>query len=285
MRYFNLGTASNNITAAAALTAVTATTLTFDTDDLAGEVISSAGVTVTTGQTEAAWMASQDAAYADINSEKIDISAGRARVTSSYSAWHMRRPASWFFSAREYQHDLHIPTWRKEDGDLQADIEDANGVRVGWDDRANGDAGTAARFSTLTTWANDTGVYAAQSLTRASEASVASKAHNQHVINLACMVNQSATELLIGQTLILQDDGVHASQASLSVQAQKVNKALKAVLLTDLLQEGPRASQAIWTPSNDDDFSGPEPTLTGVLRLIINGTIYNVRTAVKLGAA
>lgn len=279
------GTASNNITAVVGLTAVTPTVLTFDTTDLAAEVISTENVSVTAGQTKAQWMATMDAEFAAINGERIDISAGRALGYSGYSQWHIRMPAMWFLSCREYQHDLHIPNWRKADGDLACDLNDADGVLIEWDDRADGGAASAARFSSLTTWANGPeGTFATQSLTRADEGSPLSKTHNAAVTNLACTVNQLNTELIIGQSLILDAQG-HATAASLSVQKQKIDKALKSALLTDLNNEGPRASVAYWTPSQDDDFTVPEPTLTGVLTLILNGTVFNVDTVVNIGAA
>ena len=46
--------------------------------------------------------------------------------------------------------------------------------------------------------------------------------------------------------------------------------------------EGPRASKATWTASADDDLSGVDATLTGVLDLVVNGTIVHVETVVKV---
>jgi len=279
------GSGSNNFTDAL-VTAVTAAVLTLDTQDLVAEVASSAAITVTAGQTEAAWMAAQSAEFADINSVRINIAAGRAWVTSSYSGWLMRRPAMWFMSAREYQHDLHIPTWAKELGDLGVSITDENKLRVEWDDRACGNAGSAARFSTLKTWANGpTGVFVAQDLTRNDEARLSSKQHNAAVINLACTINQLNSELIIGKSLILNGDARTASSASLSTQKQRMDAALKRQLLTDLNGEGPRASNAVWVPSKDDDFSVPEPTLTAVMSLTLNGTVFNVLTKSRVNAA
>jgi hypothetical protein len=278
------GTASNNFAGASAITGVTATVLTLGSDDLVAEELGSYAVTITAGQTKAVWMADVDAAFAAVDDKRrIDMSAGRGRVTSPFSGWHMRRPAGWFASLREYQHDLHIAPWRKDDGSTDADLYDASGVLVEWDDRADGEAGSAARFTTLRTWANGpAGAFVALSLTRASEASVLSYTHNVAVTNLACQTVQLATELAaIGQTPTINSDGTATTEALNTIKS-RVNAALKLALLINAKGEGPRASEASWEPSADDILNVPEATLTGVLTLNLNGTIHSVDTTVRV---
>lgn len=279
------GTASNNVTAPAA-TVVTALVLTFGSGMVNEGPISSAAVTITAGQTKAAWMADLEDEYEPIADQfRIDISAGRGRTSgvSAFSGWKYRRPAGWFASWREYQHDLHVATWRKGDGPVDADLKDDEGNLVEWDDFVDGGAGSAARFTTLRSWANGPeGAFIAQSLTRGDEGSLTSKTHNVAVINLAQSVTQLNTEdAAIGVSLILNDDGT-ATSDSLARVAKKVNDAEEAALLQDTRGEGPRASQATWTPDPNTIFNVPEPLMLGTLDLNLNGTVHSVLTAVRV---
>ena len=251
-------------------------------DGLVNETIRADAVTVTAGQTKAAWMAAIDAEFASIDAQpRIDLSAGRGRVMSPFSHWARRTPAGWFASCREYQHDLHIATWRKSDGPVGASLLDSNGNLVEWDDRVDGGAGCAARFTTLRTWANGPGgAFVAMSLTRAADASLLSQTHNAAVVNLACMTVQLATENVIGRSLTLNADGT-ATREALNTIATEVNAALGLALLTSR-GEGPRASSAIWTPSSTDVLNVAEAVLTGVLELNLNGTIHSVDTRVRV---
>lgn len=282
------GTASNNVTTDA-LAAVTALTLTLGTTDLAAEVVSAAAVSITAGQTKAAWMADLDSAFSTVNGFRIDMSAGRARFTSPFSAWAFRRPASWFASAREYSPDLdlHIAPWRKQDGPLPADLNDDDGnTLIEWDDRVDGSAGSAARFTTLRTWANGpTGGFVTLSLTRGDEGSLLSQSQNVAVVNLVCATVQLNTEnAAIGVSLILNDDGT-ATGDSLSVIQKQVNDALELAVLQNVKGKGPRASKCVWTPSPDDVYNVAEPTMIGVTELILNGTVHRVNTVVKIRSA
>ena len=280
------GTASNNFTAAQGLTAVTATTLTFGTDDLTPEVIGTGPVTITAGQTKAAWMTALDTEFEPVNGFRLDLAAGRGRYTSPFSGWDFRRPASWFASTREYQHDLHVATWRKADGPVDADLFDTSGTLVEWDDRddVDGGAGSAARFTTLRTWNNGpTGAYVTQSLTRGVDGSLLSQTHNVAVVNLACTVTQIATENVIGRSLILNDDGT-ATRDSLSTLESEVDSALSLALMQNR-GEGKRASKAVWTASTTDILNIPDAVLTGTLDLNLNGTIHSVRTTVRVRTA
>jgi hypothetical protein len=267
------------------LTTVTATVLTFGAtpSDLEAEVIGAFGVSVTAGQSKAVWMAASDAEFASVDDAfRIDLSAGRGRILSPFTDWLMRRPAGWFASWREYAHDLHVAPWRKEDGPVGADLYDAEDTLVEWDDRVDGEAASAARFTSLRTWANGPqGAFIAGSLTRATEGSILGQTHNVAVTNLACSTVQAATEAVIGRGLVLNDDGT-ATTASLSTISAGVNAALERELLRDKRGEGQRASKAVWTPSTDDILNVAEATITGVLELNLLGTIHSMITRVRV---
>lgn len=281
------GSASNDGVTAGPVTAVTATVLTLGAapaGDLAAESIASFDVTIVSGETKAAWMADLDAEYEDVDSEpRISLSAGRGRVTSPFSGGFMRRPAGWFASLREYVHDLHIAPWRKKDGPVGASLEDADGNLVEWDDRVDGSAGSAARFTTLRTWANGpNGAFIALSLTRSEDGTLLSHTHNAAVVNLACQTVQKATEdAAIGESLLLNDDGT-ATKDSLATIEARVNGALNLNLLSNKLGEGPRASKARWTADPLTVFNVAEPVMVGDLDLNLRGTVHSVRTTVRL---
>lgn len=275
------GTASNNISAAEVVT-VTALVLTLNATDLTDEAIGSYGVTCTAGQTKAAWMAEIDAEFSTIDdAPRIDLSAGRARILSPFTGWNLRIPAAWYASIREYQHDLHVATWRKLDGPVGGDLYDDDGALVEWDDRVDGGAGVAARFTVLRTWGNGPrGAFVALSCTRAKDGSLLGLTHNEAVVNLACTVAQLNAENVVGRSLVLNDDGT-ATSDSLSTIASEVNAALELALLQNR-GEGPRCSSAIWVPKTDDILNVAEATLNAVLTLNLNGTIHTVNTVVRV---
>jgi hypothetical protein len=278
------GTASNNVTAAP-VTTVTPLVLTLGAapaGDLAAEVVSTEDVAVTAGQLKAAWAASLESAFESIDGEfRIDLGMGRGRKASPLTSWNFRRNVAWAASLREYQHDLHIPTWRKSDGNTGWSLDDADGNLVEWDDRVDGGAGSAARFTTFRTWGNGPGgAFITQSLTREQDGSLLSQTHNVAVVNLACTVCQLNTENFIGRVLTLNDDGT-ATSDSLSTLESEVNAALELALLTNR-GEGARASLAVWTASKDDVLNVPNALLTGVCRLNLNGTIHDVDTRVRV---
>lgn len=276
------GSASNDITTDA-ITGVTALVLTLNTSDLAAEVVSTNGVSVSAGQTKAVWMAALDAEFEDVTgSFRLDVAAGRARKASPYSGFNYWRPVSWAASLREYQHDLQIPTWQKKLGPTGWSLEDADGNLVAWDDRVDGGAGSAARFTTMRTWSNGpNGAFITLSLTRDDEANLTSRTHNAAVVNLACSVVQLNTENIVGEVLVLNDDGTATSDALATIE-MRVNSALALELLVDKFKEGPRASKAVWTASKTDVLNVPEALLTGVLDLNLNGTVHSVFTAVRV---
>lgn len=278
------GTASNNGTFI--ITTLTATVMTCSAAVFVDEAaVDSTIVSATVVQTRAAYVSAQDAAFATIDGEKrIDISIGRARMLSPITGWSFRRPSFWRLSTREYQHDLHVPTWRKSDGPLNnCDMTDGNGTIVEFDERTDG-GGLAARFSCLRTWANGpNGAFAALSLTRDTEGSLLSRTHNMAVANLACTVVQAETENAIGQVLQLKSDGKGTEQ-SLSLIEGRVNSALQINLLQDN-GEGPRASSAVWKANRNDVLNGPGATLNGTLTLLLNGTLEKISTVVRVVTA
>lgn len=276
------GTASNNFTATQGLATVTALVLTLGTDDLVAEVIGTNLVTLTAGQTKAAWMADLDSSFTLSGEFRIDMSAGRARKLSPYSVWNLREPAAWVASIREYQHDLHIPTWAKQDGPTGWDLNDTDGNLVEWDDRVDGKAASAARFTSLRTWANgEVGAYVCLSLTREQESSLLSLTHNVAVVNLACTTVQLNTENVVGRTLVLNADGT-ASSDSLKTLEMQVNAQLELALLVNKKGEGQRASSAVWQAATNDILNTPDATLNGVLTLQLLGTVFQVNTKVRV---
>lgn len=276
------GTSSNNVSGAIA--ALTATVLTFGTTDLAAEVIGSYGVTCTAGETMAAWVSSLDAAFASVDAQKrIDLGLGRLRKACPITGWSFRRPVAWAASVREYQHDVHRPTWRKNDGPLlDWSMLDANGVIAEYDERTDGGA-LAARFTCARTWANGpNGAFIAQSLTREEEGSLLSLTHNMAVANVGCGVVQSETENFIGLTPQLDNDG-HMIATERTKLEERVNTSLAISLLQEKVAgEGPRASKAVWTAATDDVLNVVDATVNGVLELHVNGTVVNVNTVVKV---
>jgi hypothetical protein len=252
-------------------------------DGLADETIKATSVTIGAGQTKAVWMAELAEEFESVAAApRINLSAGRGRILSPWSLWNFRRPAGWFASLREYQHDLHIATWRKADGPVGANLFDTEGNLAEWDDRVDGAAGCAAGLTTLRTWANGpAGAFIALDLTRATEGSLLTLQHNQRVVDLACTVVQLNTENVIGRSLTLDSAG-HATQDSLSTIESEVNEALEKALLQNAKGEGPRCSKCVWTASRTDILNVPEAVLNGTLELNLNGTIHTVNTQVRV---
>jgi hypothetical protein len=283
------GTASNDSVVDAVVSTVTALVLTLGggasaPEDLAAETISTNGVTVEAGQTKAEWMAAADSEFGAIDgptARRLDLSAGRGKKLSPFSGWNFRFPCAWAASIREYQNDLHIPVWRKDAGNTGFDLFDTDQNLVEWDDRVDGGAGSAARFTTFWTWANGPGgAFIAQSLTRDSDGSILSYTHNMAVVNEICRVVQKMTENFVGRTPTLGEGGV-ATEDELKVLEKEVNDELERVILTSRGQ-GPRASFCVWSASRDDVLNVPEALLTGVTDVELNGTIHSVDTRVRV---
>lgn len=274
--------ALNNVTGT--ISALTALVLTFGSTDLAAEgPVTTA--TVASTETFAKWVSLVDAEYATIDAQKrIDLGLGRLRKQSPITGWHFRRPVAWAAAIREYEHDVHIPSWRKADGPLDGwSNEDAAGNVVEFDERVDG-GGLAGRFTCARTYSNGPrGAFIAMSLTRATEGSLLSRTHNLSVANVACSVVQAETENAIGQVLVLTSAGT-ATEASLGVIESRVNSALQIALLQQR-SEGQRASKAVWRASRADILNIPGAELTGVLDLRLNGTLEKITTRVKIQTA
>jgi len=271
------GTSSNDGTFT--VTAVTAATITFESGDLADEVIGITTPTITAGQTKAEHLAASTTEFASIDDDAhIDLSIGKARKFSTFTQWNLRFPAAWVASLREYQHDLHIATWRKSDGPTGWSLFDANDNLVEYDDRVDGAAASAARFTSLRTWANGpVGAFVSNSLTRASDDSLLVQSHNTDVVYRARTICQAATEYKIGTSLILNADGTATPGARSEIESY-VQGSLAADLLANKKGEGPRVSNVTWTMSATDVLNVPEPIVNGTLTVYIRGTIHTIAT-------
>ncbi len=278
------GSASNNATLTA-VTNVTATVMTF-ASGLVNETVSSSAVTVSAGQTKAQHVAAMTSTMASVSGPtafRLDMGIGMARKASPYSLWNFRRSVQWAASLREYKNDIMVPTWRKDAGNTGWNLKDNSNVLVEYDDRADGSAASLGRFTSFKTWGNGPGgAYISNSLTRAEDSSLLSQTHNVAVVNLTCTTTQINTEdAAIGVDLELDDNG-HATSASLSTIAQRVNQALKGDLLENKKGQGTRASSAVWIPSTTDILNIPNAIMTGVVRLQLKGTIHDITTKVAV---
>lgn len=277
------GTTSNDGTKT--ITALTATVLTFASGGTA-EVVGSAGVTITKGETMPGWVSAMDQAFASVDQQRrIDLGLGRVRQPASLiTGWRFRRPIQWPAAIREYWlKDIHIPVWRKDDGILDGwDLDLGDGNIVEYEESSVGGA-LAARFTCARVYGNGpVGTFIALSLTRAPETSLLSRTHNMAVANVALTVVQANTENAgIGRVLQLDSAG-RATADSLTKLEEKVNKELAANLLVDKFKEGPRASNAVWAADRTNILNVPGATLTGVLTLNLNGTIEQIVTTVKV---
>lgn len=278
------GTASNDDLVGESVTVLTALVMTISDADVAAEVVSTNGVTAEAGQTKAEWMADAEAEFGAIDgptARRLSLGAGRGKKLSPFSGWNFRFPVTYAASIREYQNDLHVPTWRKDLGNTGFDLFDEDENLVEWDDREDGDAGSAARFTTFWTWGNGPGgAYIAQDLTRDSDGSILSYTHNMNVVDLIQTIVQRMTENFVGRTPTLGDGG-HATEDELKGLEKEVNDELERVILTSRGQ-GSRASFCVWSASRDDVLNVPEALLTGVTDVELNGTIHSVETAVRV---
>lgn len=238
----------------------------------------------TTTQTMTQWIAANTALYASVSGRRINLGAGRLWGRCPITGFMMRRPVHWSAVCRQYQHDVQIPTWRKDDGPLSgwSHIDPLTGQRSEFDERIDG-GGLAARFTCARTWANGpTGAFIALDLTRADDESLLSREHNMAVANLACTTVHAATENAIGRVLILKANGT-ATEESLQALEAEVNASIAIALLQARL-EGPRASYAVWRASRTDVLNVPSPTLTGVLDLRFGAALERIETSVAVQA-
>lgn len=275
------GTVSNNITVT--ITVLTATVMTFASGGSA-ETIGTRTATCTKGETMAAYVAAMDAAFTSVDAKKrLSLGLGRLRKESPITGYSFRRPVQWAASIREYQHDVHLPTWAKEIGPLDGwSMLDTDGNVAEYDERTNGGA-LAGRFTCARTWGNGpNGAFVAMDLTRETEGSTLQYVHNLAVANVFCTVVQAKTENVVGKTPQLKDDGT-ATAAALQVIEEAINTDVKQALMREFVPgEGPRASKAVWRASTTDVLSGVDATLTGVGDLHVNGTVVHVSTLVAV---
>lgn len=267
------GTASNNVTAT--ITVLTATVLTVATGTFAAEVIGINDVTITAGETKAAWIATLDGLFAAIDAQpRINLSVGRARVISPFSGWSYRRPCAWADSITSYQHDVHIATWEQEKGPLTGwDLNDADGNLYEFDERVDGGA-LAARFTCFCTLDNGpAGTFICRSLTRASDGNVLSNQASMNVANLAQSVLQKAA-MIAGRNLVLNTDGTMTTETRKKIE-KKFNAALANEITVDK-GEGQRASYCVVTLATNDIMNVAEPLLHGTMDLICNGLLHTI---------
>lgn len=267
------------------ITTLTATVLTAAGSTIVAEVATpSEDVSATAAQGMSAWVAAADAAFETIDAQpRIDLSLGRMRVMSPITGWFFRRPVSWAASIREYQKDIHVTNWRVKDGPLDGwSMTDDDGNIVEFDQRVDG-GGLEGRFTCATTLDNGpNGAFIATSLTRDVEGSLLSYTHNMYVANVACTVVQAATTMFLGQTVPLKADGTMRAEARSRLESA-VNTDLEIALMKELVPgEGSRCSSVRWIASADDDLSVVGATITGVCELVVNGTIVNVNTVVRV---
>lgn len=280
------GTASatNDIAGTHAITTLSATVMTLASGGVtADEVIGMHEVEVSFVQSKTAWVTASEAEYDGISDEeRIDLALGRGSVLSPISGYRMRRSIGWAASVREYQHDLHTPCWRVSDGSLSGwTLNNAEGSLFEFDQRVDG-GGLEAQFTCATTFANgSTGPFVAMSVTRADEDSLLSRTHNMAVVNLAMQVNQAVTQDFIGSSLTLNNDGTATRDALATLERINI-RSLERALRQDLLDEGPRCSSVTWEASTDDVLNVPGATLTGVLHLLLNGTLEHINTSVRV---
>jgi hypothetical protein len=277
------GTSGGTNDFAAAVTVATALVLTFASGTVdADEVAAVDGdVTVTAGQAKADWMTEiTDEFEAITDAPRISLAAGKRACLNPITGAYLRRPPSWGAAWRSYQHDLHVTTWRKRDGILSRfasdDPED-------WDDRVDGEAGSAARFTTFRSWANGSrGTYLAVDCTRATEGQLRVHVANTNVVNLVQAICQVEGENVVGATLELNDD-LTATETSLRAFAEDpINARLERELLTNLRGEGKRASAVRWTASREDKYNQAENTMHGTASVTLGGIVFNVDTSVVI---
>lgn len=276
------GTASNNISAV--ISALTATVMTFDTEDLAAEVIGQHSVTIERVESLESYIAKADLAYAGIDGQRrIDISIGRGSDACPFLGAWVRRPASWAASIEEYAlPDIHLATYEKARGPLTGwDLTDVDGKTVEIDARTNKSA-LAARFTCLRSYGNGPlGTFIALSLTREQESKVLSRSHNMHVANRGCAVVQAETEAFIGR-IEEKDAAGRLTQAARARLEAKVNGALDRALRQRKagVPTAP-ASFAKWS-ADPNAILTPGSVLGGVLDLRVGATLERIATVTRV---
>lgn len=279
------GVPGNNVTDVL-ITTLTPTLMTLASGITTTTTVGVTTCNITAGELEAAYVASMETEFALIDSEeRVSLSLGRARKQSPITLFRMRRPAAWAAAIRSYQNDVQVPTWQKELGPLSGwSLEDSTGVVVEYDDRANLAAAGDARFTCFRTWANGpSGTFISVDKTRAEQGAIVVQTHNMNVVNEVLRATRRATEALIGRVVALQQSNGFVTEEDLSSIETEVNGEIELVALRKGKQ-GRLTSGVRWTASRDDDFTVPEPTLSGELAIFLNGTVYRVLTVARARA-
>ena len=274
---------ANNVTGV--ITVCTATVMTFATGTLtADEVIGASVITMIAGQTKAQHLIAMNAAFASVTSQpRLDLGHGRARTLSPILNAYVRRNANYFDTIASFMHDIHVATWAPANGPLDGvSIEDTDGTIVEHDERLDSGA-LAAGFTCLRSWAEKAKgeVYVARSVTRAEADTLLSATENMAVACLAQNLAQEEAVNAVGQNLVLNADGTATGEALSSI-TDKINSTLARNLLADKEGEGQRTSLASVTLAADDDLSGVDATLNGVVNVKLNGKIAHFALNVRV---
>lgn len=240
---------------------------------------------VADGKTASTWRQTATAMnvlFSDVNGWRGSISFGSRRKLCPLTGRAWRRPASWAASLREYDRgmDLHISTWWRDLGPLN-----------GWftlksDDEHDERVDTGAlfgRFTSFTTLANgDSGMYITKDVTRGNDDSVFFLTNNVAVVDEGCSVCNAATVRILGQSMILNNDGTASPETIADVESG-VNSALYRSLMKERVPgRGARASSVRWTMSPADDLRGPGAVVNGIMELNLRGTVSQIRTKVQV---
>ena len=274
------GTASNNVSAI--ITTISATVITCSATTFVAETIGSCTASITLTESDTAWQTAIDTLFVLVDDmPRVNLVAGFGRKIVPVDGFYRRLPWAWADTVWSFLADVHIATWWKARGPVPGwSIEDEHDERV--------DEGLIQRrFTCARTWSNGpAGAFTALSITRATDGSILSYAHNMRVANVAQTVCQRATEDFVGQVLVLNppdSGGVRtATKRALTILEAKVNAELQRNLLANLQGDGPRASSAKWTAATDDDLGVVGATLNGTLELNLNGTIFQIATIVEV---
>lgn len=242
-----------------------------------------AGTTDLAESTWAAEAAAQNISFDAVNSTdgRLSLGFGFRRVTCPLTSWAFRRSVAWAASLREYEkaYDIHNTTWWRKRGALTEWFTIATDVEH--DERNDGGA-LAGRFTCFATLDNESGIYIAKDVTRASSDSVLFLPSNVHVTNAVCTIVQTETTRFLGQDLIKQADGTIDPNQAVDLE-EAVNSALKrGIMRQKVAGRGPRASAVRWTMSRDDDLTGASAVLTGVASLNLRGVVSEVSTEARV---
>lgn len=236
---------------------------------------------------EATWAleaTAQRIAYDAVSSTdgRLSLGFGRRRILCPLTGWAFRRSAAWAASLREYErgYDIHNTTWWRKRGPLGPRWFTVDGD-VEHDERVDGGA-LAGQFTCFTSLDNESGIYIAKDLTRASADSPLLLPSNVHVTNAICTIIQRETTRTLGQDLIKQADGTIDPNQAVDLE-ETVNSALaRGIMRQQVAGRGARASSVRATLSRDDDLTGPDAVLTWVIETNLRGVVSRSSAQVKV---